>query len=160
MDEGDRAALKTFLDEFADEIDYALEDAHAHWFPPDVVAQLRRAWVEVRPRLEEIKSAIDDQQNQSHFDREGFTGNQMAAKIAVWRARSRPSWWRSALGWLRPFQGALKIADAILESIGRVVPAAGAVEEFKKILEGSLDVGEGRGPITKAVSFVRARFRR
>lgn len=50
-------------------------------------------------------------------------------------------------------KAALKIANSILGSIGKVIPPAGAVEEFKQILEGSLDLGDGRGPLKKLGSW-------
>ncbi len=68
--------------------------------------------------------------------------------------------WKSALGWLRPFSGALKIANAILESFAKVCPPAGGLDELKKILEGSLDIAEGPMAVKKAASRVSGRFRR
>jgi hypothetical protein len=49
----------------------------------------------------------------------------------------------------------LKIANAILESIGQAIPAAGAVKEFKDILDGSIDLNEGGGGV---LGRIRRRF--
>src|SRR5512132_1850675 len=149
----ERDELKRFLDEFAELIDYVLARPprpgpyeHSHWFPVSTLESLRRAWRdEVRPKIDTIKESIDYESYEQRFADEGLTGAQLELKIAAWDSTRNLTWWQAALGWLRPVQGALKIADAILESIGKVVPGVGALEEFKKILEGSLDIGDGRG---------------
>jgi hypothetical protein len=52
--------------------------------------------------------------------------------MAAWDSTRGPRWWQVWLGWLRPLQGALKIADGILESMGRAgLPGVGVIEEFK-----------------------------
>jgi hypothetical protein len=113
---------------------------------------------EVRPKIDTIKESIDYESYEQRFADEGLTGAQLELKIAAWDSTRNLTWWQAALGWLRPVQGALKIADAILESIGKVVPGVGALEEFKKILEGSLDIGDGRGLVKRAASWVGGLF--
>jgi hypothetical protein len=82
MEAGEREWLKTFLDEFEREIDYVLQEEHSHWFPPDLLDSLRPAWNDVRQRLSGIKSAIDDPENESRLEEEGFSGDQLQAKRA------------------------------------------------------------------------------
>jgi hypothetical protein len=134
MDDAERKNLKDFLDEFVELIDDVLSDEQAHWFPRDLVGPMRRAWKnEVSRKIDAIKSAIDAPQNQTAFDDAGLTGDQLKFKLAAWRyakeaAQKRPlskrrrTWRQAVLSWLgfalRPLQGALKIANAILESIG------------------------------------------
>jgi hypothetical protein len=169
MEESERERLQRFLDELRELIDDVLR--HPEWFPPELRAPLDKAWSVVSGRIGEIRSAITESEYQAALDAEGFTGPEFALKMAVWdealhRARQgplstpRPKWWQAVLDWLRPIQGVLKIANTILGSIGEVIPGAGAVDEFKKMLEGALDLGDGGGPIKQAVAWVKRRFRR
>lgn len=176
MNDDDREDLKKFLDEFAELIGDVLAKENEHWFPRDLREPLRRVWkTDVSPKIETIKTALDARQNETALVDAGLTGDQLRLKLDAWRhardaARSGPlskaprKWWQSVLGWLglalRPLQGALKIANAILESIGLGFPPAHAVSEFKKILEGLLDLDEGRGPMKKLRSWVTRRFGR
>jgi hypothetical protein len=176
MDDAERKDLKEFLDEFVELIDDVLSDEHAHWFPRDLVGPMTRAWRnEASRKIDAIKSAIDAPQNQTAFDEAGLTGDQLKFKLAAWRrakeaaqkgplSKGRRNWRQAVLSWLglalRPLQGALKIANAILESIGMGFPPAHAVSEFKKMLEGLLDLHDGRGPVQKLGSWFKRRFRR
>lgn len=169
MEVSERRELQRFIDEFRELIDDILR--HPEWFPPELREPLARAWRDLSPRIGDLRSAIDQPTYQDGLDAEGFTESELALKMAVWaaalrRARQgplrtpRPRWWESLFDWLRPLQGVLKIANAILESIGKVIPGVGAIEEFKKMLEGALDLGDSGRPLKKLVSWVKRPFRR
>jgi hypothetical protein len=168
VEDHERERLTGFLDEFAELIDYVLArpphgppgGEHAHWFPPSTLESMRAAWTALRPEIDKVKAHIASREYDTRLEEQGFTGDQLDAKMAAWDSTRGPRWWQVWLGWLRPLQGALKIADGILESIGRAVPGVGVIEEFKKILEGLLDVGDGRGPIKRAASWLGRPFRR
>jgi hypothetical protein len=169
MEESERRELQRFIDEFEELIDDILR--HPDWFPVELREPLARAWRDVSPKLRALRTAIDDSRYQNALDAEGFTDSELALKMAVWdaalrRARQgrlrtpRRRWWESLFDWLRPLQGVLKVANAILESIGEAIPGVGAVEEFKKMLEGALDLGDSGAPLKKLASWVRRRFHR
>ena len=169
MQRFEQERLQKFLDEFKELIEDILR--HPDWFPPELRTPLADAWQEVSPRIGRLRGKVTESQYQEGLDDEGFTGPEFALKMAVWeealrRARlgplgaSRHRWWHAFFDWLRPLQGVLKVANAILESIGKVIPGAGAVDEFKKMLEGALDLGDSGGPIGKIASWVKRPFRR
>ena len=176
MDQTERDALSTFLDEVADLIGDILDEQHEDWFPPRLSRRLRETWEsEVAPKIGDVKGAIASRQGEASLEQAGLTGEQLVIKLEAWRhardaARQGPlskaprKRWKPSLSWiggvLRPLQGALKIADAILESIGSAIPALHGVEEFKKILEGLLDLHDGREPLKKFGSWLRRPFGR
>jgi hypothetical protein len=159
MEDDDRRDLEAFLDEFRAMIDIAFEQ-NREWFPEQLIDQLEEAWRDLEPRFKEIKDGIESGEFDEILDAEDLSGPQLRVKRAVWvavlkeldrerQARPRGGFFPRLLGWgggvLRLFKTGLGLANDILESIGKAIPPAGAVKEFKGILEGAISLKEHAG---------------
>jgi hypothetical protein len=170
MEVDERRDLTTFLSQFRELVDLAFSD-HREWLPEKLVEPLRTAWDDLGPRFDDVETAIESGEYDQALEFEGLSGAQLRAKRTVWRdvitafhgERRRRTWGR-IFGWsgrvLRLFKISMGVANTILESVGKVIPPAGAIKEFKGIFEGALSLGEEtRGPVRRLWRRIKRRRR-
>jgi hypothetical protein len=164
MDEHERDRLLSFVDDLDGFFERWLERLRE---PTEDYVLLERAWSELKPRFGEVKGAIRSGDFDDLLDQHGLSGAQLEFKLrgfnrAVEKAERSSRGWRR---WLRrvpevlfPVQpprwrrwgsrflgSALRWANTILGSIGKVIAPAGAIKEFKEVFEAWRRGDEGTG---------------
>ena len=171
MEEAEREGLKDFLYGLESLLRYAVYD-HPEWFPRDIQQPMESAWREVEPVFAQVARDIESREYDQQLEREGLVGEQLRFKLAGFAAAEseveiprrmravagedveRPeeeqagpgkrSWLRRGGQLLGYFRVALDWGNAIVESIGKAIPAAGAIGEFKKGVEAANRLNEER----------------
>jgi hypothetical protein len=147
--------LRRFLDTLHDELQWAL-DRHPEWFGRRH-REFIDAWRELQERFEAARRGLEEVDPDA-LAREGLTGAQLRLKLALFddaldhlRGSSPPgdgprgplARLRRLLGRRRGvarlFDKLLEVANVILDSLGDVIPGAGAIGEFKDEVKSRLD---------------------
>jgi hypothetical protein len=131
----DRDELRAFVYELRDLLNAIVEDGR--YIPKGQAEDVKNAWAQVQARFSTLIQSLDGT-NVPWLDLEahGLTGAELALKrrgwlgsIFAWRRRINRRWVRSALRW----------GDTLLGSLAAVFPVAGAIKEFKEVLENLIE---------------------
>jgi hypothetical protein len=163
VEDSERQGLQNFLDTLQWLLGDAVH-SHPEWFPKELREPMAMAWREVEPLFARVAGDLDSRDYDQALEREGLVGNQLRFKLAGFQAAIRevgvPQRMQATPGGGDPgfsdeqtyveemfrrrprgarllgfFKVALDWANAIVESVGRAIPAAGAIGEFKKVVE-------------------------
>ena len=168
MEDHEREGLKEFLDGLQLLLDEAV-NRHPEWFPSELAGPIESAWRDVRPVFERVSIDIDSRDYDRALEDEGLAGSQLRFKLVGFAAAARevgivprrtevlagglsdseeanayevvPTRKRGAT-LLKYFRVALDWGNAIVDSIGKAIPAAGAIGEFKKGVEAASRLNE------------------
>jgi hypothetical protein len=130
--------LLAFVYELRDLLRRIVEDGR--FIPPDWADDVQAAWPRVERRFAELISTLKGQNiTLADLDRHGLTGEELDLKLRGWRARIFAFGRRINRRWVR---SVLRWADMILGSLAAVFAPAGAIKEFKEVLENFIEEAE------------------
>ena len=133
----DREDLALFLDELRELLKEAVYERR--WLPRDVRAEVEEAFGPVRSRIDDLiddlRATAESPELDSALEAVGLTGTQRKAKLSGFR-RAVVAFGRFPVR--SAFLAALKWGNVIVGSLGKVLPQAEVVKEFKEMIEAAL----------------------